>query len=102
MKQVDNIFEEMKKGSTGCFKDKQYTIHYLLNGKYHRVGGPSCIWSDGTLFYRQHNVYHREDGPAITGRGDYTQWWWHGEKANDKEQWLDPIFRRKSELKRYL
>ena len=65
MKEIENIYDEMAKSSTGCFKDKDGDIYYLLNGKPHKSDGPVIQYADSWREWWFYGKIHRFDGPAI-------------------------------------
>ena len=125
MKEIKSIYKEMQKKSTGCFKDGEGDIFYLLNGKYHRLDGPAIEYPAGGKYWYLHGKYHRSDGPAIErSNGDKcwylygkvhrldgpaielstgTKWWYlHGEEAESEKQFWDPNWRKRLEIERFL
>jgi hypothetical protein len=57
----------------------------MKNGKY--------IGSAGGIFYYKNDLFHREDGPAVTYTGifkGYQEWYIDGERINvqDNEEFL--------------
>jgi hypothetical protein len=46
--------------------DKEGNIFYFdENFCYHNDNGPGIIWKDGDKDYYRHDMWHREDGPAV-------------------------------------
>ena len=41
------------------------------------------------MWYNEDGAYHREDGPAITYRLGYIQWYLHGDQYHSFNQWLE-------------
>ena len=62
---LNNWADSVPKNYTGIVEDRNGSIFYFLNGKYHREDGPAIIYSDGALGYYLNGKRHREDGPAI-------------------------------------
>ena len=102
MKDIEDIYDEMDKGSTGCFKNKYRNIYYLLNGKWHRSDGPAIEWSDGTKSWYFHGKRHRLEGPAVEWQDENKRWFYYGYKAESKEEFYDHEWRRKIEIKEFL
>ena len=42
-----------------------------------------------TSWFNEEGFYHREDGPAITYRLGYIQWYLHGDQYHSFNQWLE-------------
>ena len=104
MKEIEDIIEEIIKKSTGCFRDKEGTIHYLLLGEYHREKGPAYQAKDGYKEWWYIGNPHRSDGPTIEFSEDHTlpYYYYYGYDADSKEQFYDPEWRRKIEIKVFL
>ena len=68
---------------------------WTLNGKSHRVDGPSVIsyYKDGTIYCKSWNIndkHHRLDGPSYiryykSGSVMYEEWWVNGKKFPKKQ-----------------
>ena len=58
---------------------------WYQNGKYHREGGPACLWLDGTVQWCQHGVLHREDGPAETKPDGTETFWLRGQQVTEED-----------------
>lgn len=66
-------------------------------GRYHRIGGPAFISSDGSQQWIVHGVLHREDGPALI-HDDGSMWYLNGQRhringpavqrKNGEQQWF--------------
>lgn len=41
-----------------------YRIQHFRHGETHRVGGPSCVYRVGHMYWKQYGKRHRVDGPA--------------------------------------
>ena len=79
MKIIKSIRAERIKGFTSIFKDNSNNIFYLVNGKYHRKNGPAIEWSNG-----------------------YKEWYLHGEFATSEEEFYNPLWRKRVEIKIFL
>ena len=68
------------------------------------------IWYDKEEWYTIPNItktsftYHREDGPAKINnwRKIKPGWYWYGSKAASEQEWLNPEWRKKAELKIFI
>jgi len=72
---------------------------YYLNGKFHRMDGPSIEYSSGRKEWYYHGVRHRENGPAIEFADGVKHWYYHGNLILVKsqvefEKYLKLIFMR--------
>ena len=125
MKEIKDIYDEIKKGSTGIFKTRAGDIHYLLNGKFHRVDGPAVEyingskhwffygqrhrddgpaeeWQDGSKFWFFYGQRHRSDGPAIEWPDGTKYWYFFGEGTYSEKEFYGPEWRKRIEIKRFL
>ena len=59
---------------------KDNTRRWIVNQRFHRLGGPAYICPDGTHFWCQQDKIHRIDGPAIIFADGGVEWY-----INDKE-----------------
>ena len=61
--------------------------------KYAAVEQSDGSWlhsRDGDVYwYNEEGYLHREDGPAITYRLGYIQWYLHGDQYHSFNQWLE-------------
>jgi len=46
------------------------------NGEYHRLGGPSVVFSSGSQYWYYKGRCHRTGGPSVI-YSDGTQYWYH-------------------------
>lgn len=51
---------------------------WLLYGIPHRLDGPACIYSNGTMKWFQHGLLHRLDGPAVISGNSTYRWYKRG------------------------
>ena len=69
-------------------------LEWWFNGRRHRGNGlPAVECSNGNLYWFVHGQPHREDGPAFTGRGHQSKWWYKGvnvdvDSQKEFEQWI--------------
>ena len=57
---------------------------WTMDDKFHRDGGPALIdRHTGHEEWYQHGVKHRDDGPAVTFKGELEEWYQHGVKHRD-------------------
>jgi len=54
---------KLKHKTTGTWSDGS-KFWFNDDGKYHRVGGPACVYMGGTRIWYQNGLYHRLDGYA--------------------------------------
>lgn len=52
------------------YKEHHYIAYYRHNRR-HRVGGPSGIWVDGDMVWREYGDLHRLNGTASLGKRYY-------------------------------
>ena len=102
MKEIENIYDEMDKGSTGIFKDKYGHSYYLLNGKEHRSDGPAIECADGTKVWLFHGKCHRSNGPAEIWVSGMKRWWYYDNMANSEKQFYDSEWRKRIEIMEFL
>jgi hypothetical protein len=57
---------------------KDGTQEWRLNGKRHRVEGPSVIFPDGSRWWCLDGLTHRVGGPAVESAYGTREWWLHG------------------------
>lgn len=43
----------------------QNSTRWLLNGKFHREGGPAIVYDNGSKSWWKNDKLHRVDGPAF-------------------------------------
>lgn len=60
----------------GLHVDRDGTRYWYEDGLLHRENGPAVEWADGSKEWWFHGELHRKDGPAIE-RADGTREWWH-------------------------
>ena len=51
-----------------------YTV-WMLDGLWHRAGGPAHYDSDGYESWWKYGERHREDGPAVIRKDGSQEWW---------------------------
>ena len=107
MKRIENISDELKKGSTGSFIDKNSTKWTLLNGKFHSFNDEPAIYDLNTYkVWYWNGLEHREDGPARINkqRAGYISYgyYFYGILADSKKQFEDPNWRKLIEIKVFL
>lgn len=57
-------------------------VFYQRDGKLHsEEGKPAVVYADGTQWWYQNGLVHREDGPAVTFP-DGTEEWWQNNKRH--------------------
>jgi len=59
--------------------------HWYLNDELHREDGPAIEWAEGSKYWYQNNELHREDGPAIEWPHGGKEWWLNGTEYTEKE-----------------
>lgn len=60
---------------------------WIENGRYHKIGAPAVIWSDGFKEWWQEGLLHREGGPALEKYCSKNEWFINGIKI--KEEVID-------------
>jgi hypothetical protein len=78
------------------FTDYMGTIHWRLNGKFHRDGAPAIERANGTKFWYQHDELHREDGPAIEYADGTKSWYLQGNHYRDAKAWAKAVLKMHS------
>lgn len=57
-------------------------VFHQRDGKLHSESGqPAVVYADGTQWWYQHGMVHREDGPAVVFP-DGTEEWWQNNKRH--------------------
>ena len=102
MKEIIYIHKEMESNSTGVFKDREGTTHYLLLGEYHREDGPAYQAINGYKEWRFYGELHRLDGPAIYWKKVKKNWYYYSYIAKNEEEFYDSQWRKRIEIKRFL
>jgi len=79
------------------YTQKNGTITYKLNGKYHRENGPAVEYPNGDKSWYINGKLHREDGPAVEWSNGTKYWYLNDklhrengpavEKANGSKYW---------------
>ena len=75
----------------GKVVDRDGTEFWYENGLLHREDGPAVIYSNGHKFWYKNGKLHREDGPAIVAWNGSKQWWMNGGYFFTKEEWWDAL-----------
>lgn len=102
-------FTELIKQPTIIIKDDQIcTVRYLVNGKDHRLGGPTCIHfrTNGQIryvAYRLNNLLHRLDGPSTikyykNGQVEYKEYWL-GNKPHRRDGPAEVCYRKNGQIR---
>ncbi len=55
-----------------------HATEWFINGKYHRVNGPACEYTDGTKLWYYDGELHRTGGPAIQRPDGSNSWYRYG------------------------
>jgi len=72
--------------------NKDYTVVYVDGEREER---PAVHWLIGLKQWYINGKYHREDGPAVIyNNGNNEEWYYHGIKAKDKEEFYDEQWRK--------
>jgi hypothetical protein len=87
-----------KKEKSICEVDKYGNKRWRLNGKLHRIDGPTFEWFNGNKEWWLNGQRHREDGPAYMGVNGDKSWYLNGvchredgpaiERTNGYKEWL--------------
>ena len=60
------------------------SIHYYVDGVFHRLDGPSIVRYDGTKEWSKDGFLHRLDGPAIEYSNGNKEFWIDGRLYPEK------------------
>ena len=70
------VFDSLKYRVEVC---EDGTYQYLNTiGMLHCEGVPAVVHPCGTKFWLQHDLLHREDGPAVERANGYKEWYLYG------------------------
>ena len=62
------------------------SICYLLDDKFHRIGGPAVEYFDGSKEWFENGKQHRIDGPAVEGNDGTKDWYYKGKYIDCNSQ----------------
>ena len=80
-----------------------YYKEWVVDGQYHRIGGPARIWGNDDEQWQVHDTFHRIDGPAETYRNidnkykigpfdkEIIEYWWIDGRniTTEVEYWIE-------------
>ncbi len=72
----DNIIQNLPDGS---YVDRNDSVCYTKNGKFHREDGPAIEYYNGDKCWYRNGEIHREDGPSIEFSNGRKFWFVGGE-----------------------
>ena len=87
MNELDQSSEVLAELLTLTVKEDEWGATTYRNhlGQFHRVHGPSVIFSSGVQMWFQNDQRHRTDGPSITYPNGAKEWYWYGEELSEQE-----------------
>jgi len=86
----------------GHYIDEFQNEVWVQDGKYHRVGGPAYIGTDGYMAWCQNGKYHIIDGPARIWPDGSKEYWLNGKyypQIQNEVQWKMEVQKWKRQQK---
>lgn len=80
----DGVFS--RAGDLPHFETRWLKAWFNANNEAHRIGGPAREESSGRTEWRQNDVLHREDGPALIQANGKEKFYFQGVRCKTKEE----------------